>query len=96
MTPDTIVVRSAEPLSAPVSDTLVLFSLKREKYFALDAVSTAIWERLDQPIALKDLCESLGKEFDVDPAVCERDTLQLVAEWVSRGLVDVVAGQRPA
>ena len=96
LTPETVVVRSTEPLNASVADSLVLFSIKLEKYFALDAVSAAIWHRLEQPTALKDVCESLQKEFDVDPVVCERDVQQLVSELVSRGLIDIVADRHPA
>ena len=96
LTPRTVVVRSPEPLSAAVSDSLVLFSLQREKYFALNPVSTVIWQKLEHPTALQDLCESLQQEFDVDPAVCERDVLQLITELVSRGIVDVVADRPPA
>ena len=93
---ETVVVRSTEPLTAPVANAMVLFSIKLEKYFALDAVSTAIWERLEQPTALKDVCASLMKEFDVDPVDCERDVQQFVAELVSRGLIDIVADRHQA
>jgi hypothetical protein len=96
LTSHTVVVRSSEPLSAAVSDSLVLFSIARGKYIALDAVSTAIWQRLERPTSMKELCESLGKEFDVDPVVCERDVRQLITQLVSRGLVDVIANQDSA
>jgi hypothetical protein len=90
LAPATVVVRSNEPLSATVSDTIVLFSVEQGKYFALDEISTAIWRELEQPMAIADLCRSLGRGFDVEPNRCERDVLDLLSQLESRGLIRVV------
>jgi len=73
------------------------FSHLDESYLAIDAQagycyglnSTAgvIWDMLETPTSISDLCARLGREYAVDEAVCARDTLALLSSLRDAGLV---------
>lgn len=83
--------RSDEPLSASLPDGLVLFSAARGSYYAFDPLTTDIWERLAEPVVVAALCRTLEDRFDVTPAQCEADVLQLLAALHTRGLIRIVS-----
>lgn len=87
--PSSIIVRSSEPLSADVSDEIILMSVKSGKYFALDVISSDIWRRTATPIRVADLCAGLVADYDGDPATIERDALELLQRMSGCGLIDV-------
>jgi hypothetical protein len=83
-------VRSDEPLTALVDGDTVMFSAKHGAYFGLDEVGTRIWDLLEQPRSLEDVCATLCSEFDVDAATCRRDVSALVEEMRRASLVSDV------
>lgn len=96
ISPTTVIVRADQPLSAPVGDGLVLFSLDTSKYYAFDEITTAIWERIAAPTTVAELCRTLQEEFDVSPAQCESDVLELLDALHARGLVSIVVPESDA
>ena len=54
-------------------------------------VSTAIWNVIEKPMTVKDLCARLIAEYDVPPQRCESEVLQFVNTLCSKGLVKMVA-----
>ncbi len=67
----------------------VILQLESGTYFGLDVVGTRLWQLIDQHARLRPVFEAAVEEFDVEPAVLERDLLQLVADLQARRLVVV-------
>lgn len=86
-----VIVRSSEPLSADISDEIILMSVQIGKYFALDAIGSDIWRRAATPIRVADLCAGLVADYDGDPAIIERDALKLLSRMVELGVMVVTA-----
>ncbi|MBI2864744.1 MAG: PqqD family protein [Chloroflexi bacterium] len=84
------VVRVAGLQTAPVQDDLVILDLERDEYVALDAVGRNIWEMIETPRSLEDICRQLSKEFDAEPEELAADVRAFVEELVGSGLVRVV------
>lgn len=82
--------RSAEPVAVEVEDSVVMMSLERGKYYSLDGVAGRIWLLLEEPRSVNDLCTALQEEFRVDPAVCQSETREFLAELQHEGLIAVV------
>ncbi len=83
--------RNSKILAAELSaDETALLSAERGKYFGLNSPAARVWSLLVQPSTLAEVCAALTEEFDVDPAVCERDTAELVAEMLQEGLLEKV------
>jgi hypothetical protein len=69
------------------ADSVVMMSVPRGLYYGLDAVGGRIWELLDTPRTVGEICIALSEEFEVDDETCRADVLGFVAELVERGIV---------
>jgi hypothetical protein len=65
----------------------VILHLDSGTYFGLDPVGTRLWQLIAEHGHLQPVYEAAIEEFAVDPAVLERDLLDLVAALSDKGLV---------
>jgi hypothetical protein len=84
---DSIVVRSGDLVAAPIGSDLAMMDLESGSYFVLDSVGAAIWEQLEQPVRVSELCERLRARYDVSEAQCEADVLQYLEKLDARRLL---------
>jgi hypothetical protein len=84
------VVRSDEPVTAEVGDSLVMLSIANDQYYGLDDVATAIWQRMAAPITVADLCAALQEVFDVSPKCCEAEVLDFLQQLHAKALVHIL------
>ena len=90
ITLETRVVRSNEPVSAATGDALVMFSVEKGSYYGLNDIATAIWQRIESPIAVAALCADLQQVFDVPPQRCETEVLGFLQKLEAKGIVQTV------
>ena len=83
-------VRSDEPFTAVVDGEIVMFSPGQGAYFGLDAVGTRVWELLEEPRTIDDVCTILIEEFEVDAKTCHDDLIALVEQLRDAKLVSEV------
>lgn len=84
------VTRSRDLLSTPVDHELVILNLKRDNYLGLDEIGRRIWELLETPQLVEELCHRLSQEFDAVPETIRADVLPFLNELAAEGLVNVV------
>jgi PqqD family protein of HPr-rel-A system len=92
MTDDTtIFVRKGEPLTAKADDQTVMFDAAKGEYFGLAGVGGRIWELLEQPRSIGQLCEVITAEFEVSAADCRADVSSFLDDLRRAGLVEARA-----
>ena len=84
------VVRDEEPMAAAVDGEIVILSAKAEAYFGLGETGSKIWTMLATPRQISDLCAELARDYEVDPATCERDTLAFLTRLLEDRLIRIV------
>jgi hypothetical protein len=91
--PSTAVVqRQSHLLANELSDSeAVMLDIESGTYFGLRDVAKAIWDRLEQPIRVEDLCSRLVAQFEVDPATCRREVDAFLLDLYTKGLLEVDA-----
>ena len=89
LSPETVIARRGEPLTATVDDDLVMFDAERGEYFGLDRVGRRIWELLETPRSVGELCTALMTEFDVTPEACRADVGTFVDRLHEAELVEL-------
>ena len=89
ITIDSRVVRSPNQVWSAVGDQLVMFNFEAGKYFGINAVGAAVWERIEQPALVADICADLEKQFAVSPEQCASSVLKFLRTLEERGLVVV-------
>jgi len=88
---DDRVVRVGCLQAAPVDDELVILNLDRNDYNWLNPVGRAVWELIDRPCAVGDLCRRISEQFDASPDQIAADMLPFLAALVKQGLARVVS-----
>jgi hypothetical protein len=74
-------------LAAVVDDDVLLFDAKRGTYFATSGVGAALWEALEQPCGLDQLCTLVLERYQVAPEVCAEDVAAFLARLEAAELV---------
>ncbi|HZX31482.1 MAG TPA: PqqD family peptide modification chaperone [Rhodocyclaceae bacterium] len=86
---DSNVCRREGALSAQVDDALVLMSVENGAYYSLDAVGSDIWNRIESPVLVADLCAALQQEYDADDQTIRRDVLALLQQLAAENLIEL-------
>jgi len=87
ISPDAVVVRAGDLVAAPIGSDLAMMDLDSGSYFVLDSIGAAIWEQLEQPVRVRDLCTRLRERFDVSESRCEADVLQYLEKLDAKRLL---------
>ena len=80
-------LRSSQAITGKLSDELVMMDIDRGVYFSLNHVATRIWELLEVPMTIDDICRRLEDEFEADRSQCRSDVEQFIARMVDTGLI---------
>lgn len=83
------VILSSEAMFQEIGGEGVILDLASASYFGLDDVGARLWRLLESDTHLDKACETLLREYAVDPDVLERDIQTLVTQLVAAGLVKV-------
>jgi hypothetical protein len=84
--------RAGECSAVMVDDELVMMSIQLGQYFALNQAGARVWELLETPKTVADLCVVMEAEFEVDREVCRREVAALIEELKTKRLV-ALAGE---
>ncbi len=92
ITPETKLIRNGDILHAPVgTEETLMMSVKAGRYYGLDAVASRIWELLETPKTVAQLCAQICQEFEIDAQTCEADVLKFTGDLVDNRIVHEAA-----
>jgi hypothetical protein len=57
------------------------------RYYGLNAVGRRIWELLEKPMTVAEICARLCEEFEVDAQSCEAAVLKFANDMVDNGVI---------
>lgn len=81
-----MIQRSGEWLTTGVGEALMMMNIDRGNYVGMNPVGARIWELIETPRDLDDLCNQLLAEFEVDEAACRRDVTAFADKLCHHGL----------
>jgi hypothetical protein len=88
ISPETKLLRNANILYAPVgTEEAVMMSVEAGRYYGLNAVGLRIWELLETPQTVAQLCAQICEEFEVEPGNCEAEVLKFSDHLMENGIV---------
>ena len=87
----TVVKRTAQQVSCNLNEDVAILDLKNAVYFGLEGVGAYIWETLEQPKSVAELCRSVVGAFDVPQERCHADVLAFLGYMKEAGLVETVS-----
>ena len=80
-------LRNNETISGRLHEELVMMDISKGKYFSLNTVATHIWDMLEKPLTLDDICGRLTEMYDVDPELCYSEVETYLKEMNKLGLI---------
>ncbi len=85
-------VASEDQASSGLGKEAVILDLNQSMYFGLDPVGTFIWQMLQEPVGVAEVCSAVVERYAVEAERCERDVLGFLSELASEGLITVREG----
>ncbi len=89
ITPTTPLVRDPSLISASLGEEIAMLHVQSGRYFFLNGVAAAVWERLEAETTPADLCAALVERYDVSPTQCESEVLSLLGDLLDREMIRV-------
>ena len=86
----TTVARNDEIISSDMGEETVMMSIEKGEYYGLDPVGRRIWELVQQPSLVNDICRTLLDEFDVTTEQCEHDVLTFLNRLREKDIIITV------
>lgn len=80
--------RADSVISCKIDDEVAILDLRSSTYYGLQGVGAHIWEALEHPRSVAELCEAIVAEFDVSPADCKKDVLEFLASIHEARLIE--------
>lgn len=85
--PDLLVSRNGGLLEAEVDGEMVGLHVESGTCYGFNDTAYRIWQLVERPVRLSQLCVTLSEEYDVDPATCQRDIRAVLKDLDDDGLV---------
>ena len=92
ITLQSLVTRNDEIVAGKVEDKLAAMSIETGKYYMLNTTGGRIWELLEEPRTVAELCASLTAEFKITPEVCHKEVVDFLTRLALREMV-VISSQ---
>lgn len=89
MTDNSLIVRREGWIAAWVGENLIMMHAESKFYLNLTGSGSRIWELLESPRSVADLCETLGREFDIEPGAARPQVLAFLDHLLLRKAIDV-------
>lgn len=86
---NSIVSAGRDQVSADLANEAVVLDLKSGTYFGLNPVGARVWQLLQSPRPIHVVRDVILDEYEVEPARCEQDILDLLNDMAARGLIEV-------
>lgn len=87
MTDDAIYQRSDSALSTDIKGSAMLMSMDSGDYFELEATGARIWDLLEHPTSLAEICASLHARYAVSEEQCRQEAGRFLDQLLALGLV---------
>jgi hypothetical protein len=89
---ETVVVRDRDVIYSEMDGEAVMVSMERGEYYGMNVTGTRIWNELENPVKVADLCAGLKTRYNVSQDKCESDVLKFLNLMAEKGVVRVLEG----
>jgi hypothetical protein len=85
-----MIARSEEVLTSLLDDEVVMMSVEHGTYSGLDVIASEIWDLLENPVQVSEICETMMARYEVDEGRCQQDVLEFLNDLASDGTIRIV------
>ncbi len=77
---------------ATIGDEMIGLQIEKGNCYGFNATAYRIWQLLEKPSTLAEICDALRTEYAVDPAKCEQEVRRMFHELAQDGIVSLSVG----
>ncbi|MFT5619313.1 MAG: hypothetical protein ACI85I_002556 [Arenicella sp.] len=81
------VQKNPEQLASELDGEVVLLSIENGRYYKIDDIGSEVWNRIEEPIKIKQICQDLLNDFDVAKEDCQKDVLAFLEKLKEDNLI---------
>jgi hypothetical protein len=85
-----LLVRQSDLLSTTIGGDLVILNGATDTFIGLDEIGRHVWELLETPRRVDDICDRLASCYAGDRDVIDRDVMAFLGELCAEDLVRLV------
>lgn len=74
-------------VSADMDGETVMMSIEQGSYFGLRGIAPDLWNWMEKPLSVSELCDRVMEDYEVDRPTCEKDVITLLEDLQSRELI---------
>ncbi|MEI9992436.1 MAG: PqqD family protein [Rhizomicrobium sp.] len=89
---EAVVSRNPGLMTAAVHDETMMMDIEGGKYYGLDDIGSAIWQRLEAPQTFAALIDGLAAEYDAERNVIAADVARLLALMAEHKVINLAQG----
>jgi len=86
---DHVVTRDAALPATRVDDDLVILNIATGRYIGLDDIGRHIWDMIEAPMRVGDICEALAQQYRGDADAIAADAKTFLEELAGEGIIRV-------
>ena len=86
---NSILSRDPKQTFSMIDNEVVMLSIEKGEYFALNEVASVIWQFIEEPVSVGDLVNQLINEYKVEYEECLRDTLICLQEFYDKEIIEI-------
>jgi hypothetical protein len=83
----TLLERNPDLVATDMDGDIVMMSIEKGEYYALDGVGPHIWNLLAAPMSVQEIAARIGDEYEVAPAQCLNDVSSFMEELLRAQVV---------
>lgn len=87
MNSDLVVSRGKALMEAEVDGEMVALHVESGHCYGFNGTAYRIWQMVETPRSLTDLCQALSQEFAVDPGTCRTEIRPVLDDLATQGLI---------
>lgn len=84
-------IRNQETIAGQIDEEMVMVDIDKGNYFAFNAVATRIWELLETPRSMEELCGLLLEEYEVSLTQCRAEVERHLTKMEESSLIQQYA-----
>ena len=80
--------RRADVMFTSVDGEVLALDVARGQCYGMNEVASRVWELLEQPRTIEDLCDKLVPDYDIAAGQCASEIATLIEQFQADGLVE--------
>lgn len=87
---NTIIMRRSNMVFSDIENEIVMMSLDNGEYYGLNRTASEIWNIIEQPLSISDICNKLILKFDVSYSECLHSVINLTGKFIDKKIIKII------